>query len=304
MGKKVTTDLFIAHAKEVHGDKYDYSKTLYVSAKTKVIIICKVHGEFLQQPQNHLLGRGCELCSYTHRGLNHRTRELDFITKAYKIHNYKYTYNNVKYVKAQSHVSITCPTHGDFQQTPSNHLNGFGCSECGGCVKLSIDEFILRSNTIHNHKYSYTHAQYINADTKIHILCPTHGGFQQTPSKHLQGQGCPKCKSSKGELKILNFLEYMNIEYISEHKFHDCVSVKFKPLPFDFYLPLLNICIEYDGQQHYKSISYFGGECGLKSTQTRDNIKTKYCNDNFIKLIRIAYFEFDNIEEILKRELN
>lgn len=302
MGKKVTTDQFIAHAKEVHGDKYDYSKTLYVSAKTKAIIICNVHGEFLQQPQNHLLGRGCELCSYIHRGLNHRTIEIDFIAKACEIHDNKYTYNNVKYIKSQSHVSITCPTHGDFIQTPSNHLNGYGCPECGGSLKLSYDKFVTISNEIHNSKYSYIQSIYKNAQTKLIIICPTHGTFYQTPSKHLNGQGCPKCKSSKGEVAISNVLHTMNIYFETEYKFNDCVSNK--SLPFDFYIPKHNICIEYDGIQHFKPIEYFGGECGLKSTQTRDNIKTKYCKDNLIKLIRIAYFEFDNIEEILKRELN
>lgn len=109
------------------------------------------------------------------------------------------------------------------------------------------------------------------------------------------------CKSSKGELKILKFLKTHNIEYIAQKRFDDC---KFKqPLPFDFYLPDYNMCIEYDGELHFKEVDYFGGKEQLNLQQKHDNIKNKYCQENNIKLLRIPYWDFNDIDEILDKEI-
>ena len=108
--------------------------------------------------------------------------------------------------------------------------------------------------------------------------------------------------ASKGERKISEILDRMNIFYIPQHRFNEC---RYKnPLPFDFYLPQHNICIEYDGALHYESITHFGGDENLEYTQKRDKIKSEYCEKHKIKLIRIPYWEFDNIEYILKKKIN
>ena len=107
----------------------------------------------------------------------------------------------------------------------------------------------------------------------------------------------------KGEIKIINFLENNNIRYIIQHKFNDCIGLKRK-LPFDFYLLEQNICIEYDGGQHFEPVERYGGEEGFKKRQKLDQIKTDYCKNNNIKLIRIPYWDFKSIEQILKKELN
>lgn len=117
-----TTEQFIQEAKQTHGDKYDYSKVRYVNNITKVCIICPEHGEFLQIPYMHLRGNGCPKC-------NKKTTE-DFIQKAKKIHGDKYDYSKSMYVNCKTKICITCPIHGDFYQTPYNHLNGVGCIEC------------------------------------------------------------------------------------------------------------------------------------------------------------------------------
>ena len=113
------------------------------------------------------------------------------------------------------------------------------------------------------------------------------------------GNGCSECSSSKGEKRVAEFLDDKNIYYIIEHKFPNCKNIR--ELPFDFFLPNNNICIEYDGNIHYKD--KYNNPKEFKKVQKRDKIKTKYCKDNGIKLIRIPYWDYDNIEIILKKEL-
>lgn len=116
------------------------------------------------------------------------------------------------------------------------------------------------------------------------------------------GHGCPACSISKGEKVIRLYLENNNIEFIQEYRFDDCRYKK--PLPFDFYMPDYNLCIEFDGEQHYKAFDYFGGEKYFKLTQTRDKIKNKFCKDNNVNLLRIPYYEIDNVNRILDKEFD
>ena len=164
-------------------------------------------------------------------------------------------------------------------------------------ISCTIEEKLLKDFIkIHNNKYKYQKFLYKKNTDKIKIICPNHGEFEQTINSHYFGAGCPKCKNSKGELEIQKILQEKNINYIQQHKFDNC---KFKnKLIFDFYLPEYNICIEYDGEQHYKSVAFWGGDKKLKLTQERDKIKTEYCIDNNIQLIRIRYDE--NIKEKLQ----
>lgn len=143
--------------------------------------------------------------------------------------------------------------------------------------------------------------EYENNKTPLKILCKNGHIYNTNWNRYNEGKRCPRCyeetNQSKGVRKIENFLLLNNIEYIKEYRFDNC---KFKhTLPFDFYLPKYNICIEFDGNQHYEIIEYFGGFEGFVSTKIRDTIKNIYCQQNNIKLIRIPYWDFDNIEEIL-----
>lgn len=118
--------------------------------------------------------------------------------------------------------------------------------------------------------------------------------------------GCPACQSSKGERKIkdifLSIGMVQGIDFISQYKFNDCRNIH--PLPFDFYLPHHNLCIEYHGIQHYKPKSFFGGETYFKEQKTRDGIKEKYCRENLINFCVISYREYGKIEEILEQTLS
>lgn len=130
--------------------------------------------------------------------------------------------------------------------------------------------------------------QYINVVTPIVHKCKICGNeWPLKPNHALQGHGCPECAKSHGEQKIKEWVQCHNIKYIPQYKFDNCRD-KY-PLPFDFYLPDYNSCIEFDGEQHFKPIDFFGGEEGFRVRQLHDQIKTDYCNANNIHLLRISY---------------
>jgi len=188
------TDIFIEKAKKIHGEIYDYSKVIYKKAILKVIIICKKHGEFEQQPSNHLSGYGCVKCGILTRNASSSYTTNDFIKKAQKIHGEIYDYSKVNYINSTTKVIITCKQHGEFEQTPGHHLQKQGCPECGGHVKLNTKEFIVKSTKIHGETYDYSKVNYINNSTKVIITCKQHGEFKLVPSSHYNnGQGCPTC---------------------------------------------------------------------------------------------------------------
>lgn len=186
---KYDTTTFIEKAKEIHGNKYDYSLVEYIKSNIKIKINCPIHGVFEQTPVSHIRNnkpRGCPSCS----GKNKTTKQ--FITEANKTHN-KYDYSKVKYINATTLITITCPIHGDFKQKPSSHLSGWGCKICGGNNKSTTEEFIKKANIIHDNRYDYSKVNYIDSHTKIVITCPIHGDFEQKPNNHLNGANCFKC---------------------------------------------------------------------------------------------------------------
>ena len=193
-------EFFIKRSKQIHGDKYDYSKVEYVNTDSKVRIICPEHGEFWQTPHNHLNGQGCKKCAIISVHLKQKTLVDDFIDKACKIHGNKYDYSKVEYINNKTKVCIICPEHGEFWQRPDCHLHGQGCNKCaneknGKKCSLTLEQFIKRAKQIHEDKYDYSKVDYKNIDTKVCIICSEHGKFWQTPYAHLSGQGCPICGS-------------------------------------------------------------------------------------------------------------
>jgi len=288
--KKLTIEEFIIKASETHNNKYDYSLVDYINSSKKIKIICSIHGLFEQTPNQHICGKqGCPKCAGKGKNIE------EIINDFHKIHNYKYNYSLIEYKNKRSNLKIICPMHGKFEQVAYSHLSGIGCPYCAGCKKKTTEEFIKESNKIHNYKYDYKLTIYKSAHKKIKIICPEHELFEQTPNGHIRGRGCPNCKYniSKGEIIITEYLKENNINFIPQYKFKDC-KLK-RPLLFDFYLTELNICIEYDGSQHFK-IGWNNIE-KFKLIQKRDEIKNNFCKNNNIYLIRISYKE--NILNIL-----
>lgn len=292
---KLSNEEFIKRAEKIHGDKYDYSKIEYKNKNTPVKIICKIHGSFSQLPSVHLRGAGCPKCAK-----NKRTLE-DFIHDSKSIHNNKYDYSSVNYKNLKVPVDIICPIHGIFRQKPREHLQGNGCPECGGTRKSNTEEFIEKAKKIFP-EYDYSKAFYKNNRTKIEVICKKHGSFFIKPNDLLNNHGCPVCNESKGERLIRKYLEENNVEFVTQKPFHNLFyKDSLHPLKFDFYLPYYNLCIEYQGEQHYRPIETFGGFEAFIKGQERDNMKREFCKSNNINLLEIKYNQ--NIKEELRKKI-
>ena len=290
MSKKKSVSDFIMEANAVHNCKYDYSKVEYVNNKTKVCIVCQQHGDFWQMPTDHLNGKGCPQCAG-----NIKFDKNKFIDKANKIHNFKYDYSKVEYVNAHTKVCIICPEHGEFWQTPNNHLNGNGCPQCknrkiSDSLRNTKDEFISKSNTLHNYKYDYSNVNYVNAHTKVHIKCPKHGEFWQTPDTHLHCGGCPKCGNtySRPEEEIMIYLSKLSPQQHNREIMNDGKEI-------DIYIPSLRLGIEFNGL-------YWHSEALGKDKNYHLN-KLNKCNKQGIRLIQIFEDEWINHREICKSKL-
>lgn len=226
-----TIDQFVEKAKEIHGDKYDYDKVDYKNSTTKVIIGCKIHGNFEQRPTNHIKGEGCRKCGYKSNTIKLRKTHEEFLEQAKEIHGGKYSYEFSKYKTIKTKIEITCPKHGNFTQVSGNHLQGQGCPTCGLINKKvnrkNLKTFIEDSNKIHKNIYDYALTEYSNNKTKVKIVCLSHGVFEQTPNSHLSGNGCNRCGIEKTTLKAKflkeDFVEKANIVHGERYNYNNTV---------------------------------------------------------------------------------
>ena len=237
MSRRQTTAEFISKAKAIHGKKYNYSKVEYVNSKTKILITCSKHGDFLQSPDKHLMGNGCIRCGY--EKVWNKDDSESFINKAKKIHGDKFDYSRVNYVNSKTKVAIICLKHGEFSQEPSSHLMGAGCKKCATEItsnKLDTDKFINRSIKIFGNKFDYSKTNYKDIKSDITLICSEHGEFKTNAENHLISSysgGCKKCRYEKVSkslrLDIEEFLtkayevwgdeyDYSEVEYINAHK--------------------------------------------------------------------------------------
>lgn len=310
LSSRLTTDEFVKRSQDLHGDLYDYSESVYEKGDLPIKIICKKHGPFFQLPYNHFGNKsGCPVCARDRIGQKQSKTTENFIEDALKVHGNTYDYSMVDYTNNKKPVIIICKNHGEFLQIPTSHLAGQGCPKCANNIRKTNDKFISNAKEIHGNKYDYSLVQYKNNKEPITVICPKHGDFETLPTNHIKGVGCPVCSESKGERLISLILERNNIQFDRQKKFTGCFRIgknnkRCYELPFDFYLPNYNTVIEYDGVQHFKPVSVFGGEKAFQQNQLRDKIKTTFCNNNKIKIIRIPYtLKTDKIEPYLMKEL-
>lgn len=295
---KYNTESFIQKAKEIHGNKYDYSKVEYVNSETKVCVICPIHGEFWIRPSHHINKgrnqRGCPKCGDAERRKNTRKNTDWFVQKAKEIYGDKYDYSKTEYTYTDEKLCIVCPIHGEFWQTPHIHLQGHGCPKCGGKEKLSTNDFIEKSREIHGNRYDYSKAEYNGNFNKVCIICPKHGEFWQYANQHMQGRGCPHCKQSSLEKEIREFLDKEDIEYVAQKR-----SKWLGRQSLDFYLPKYKLAIECQGLQHFKPSVYFGGEERYKKTIELDKNKKKICEEKGIKILYYSHYDYKYEFEII-----
>lgn len=291
----------IKRANEIHNNTYDYSLIKkYNGVMKKEPIKCHVHGVWEVSLDNHINKKSkCPKCRG--RDLNKEER----IKLVNEVHNNKYDYSLLPLnIKNKRKYEIICPHHGIFSQTWTNHFNmKQGCPECNPCgrKKRTIED--LKEQTILlNTGYEYRWESFVGYFDPLEIKCDKHGWFKQSIANHLFGQRCPNCVKSFGEEKINSFFISNNIKFERQKRFDDCINpLTNRKLKFDFYIPFLNACIEYDGELHFKAVEHFGGEKSLNNTIYLDSLKNKYCFEKNIKLLRISYLDFKNIESILKK---
>ena len=228
--------MFVERSLSKHGNKYDYSKVDYVSAKIKVCIVCPIHGEFWQTPVHHMSGQGCPKCSAFKRNEARQITTEEFIKRSKEKYGDRFLYDKCNVITMQDKVVLTCKIHGDFEITPASHLRADG--GCKKCLKIknhnkyskSTLDFISEAKRIHGDKYDYSKVEYINNKTKVCIICPIHGEFWQTPSTHItRGDGCRKCgyeqSAEKNKLTTTEFIakakqihgdkyDYSKVEYV------------------------------------------------------------------------------------------
>ena len=202
----IVKDDFIKMSNEIYGaDKFDFSLIPETFKKTdRLQIICLKHGQFQTSYYMFIDKKsGCKECI---KEENKEQRRLyyqqKFIEESTKVHNGFYNYDKVNYQGKDVKVIITCPIHGDFEQTPHEHKAGSGCKECAHQRLIEINHkstewFVERANKVHNGFYNYDKTDYKTSNEKVIITCPIHGDFEILPSSHLSGHGCPKCANSR-----------------------------------------------------------------------------------------------------------
>lgn len=240
-------DEFIEKARKKHGDKYDYSKIETINDNDHVCIICPEHGEFWQRPKNHLNGYGCTKCGRNTVSEKLSLNTNSFIEKARKIHGDKYDYSKVNYINNHTKVCIICPEHGEFWQTPNDHLDNHGCIKCrdvniSRTLSDTTNIFIEKARRTHGDKYDYSKVEYKGGDIKVCIICPEHGEFWQTPHAHLRSGGCRKCgiekRTKERSLTTEGFIKRATIKHNSKYDYSKVEYV-------NWFTPVCIICPEH-----------------------------------------------------------
>lgn len=295
---KKDTEQFKKEVFEKWGNEYKILGK-YKNNDSKILIEhTKCGFKWFTTPINLLEGHGCPKCS------NNIKKDTEMFKKELN----KINTNIIvlgEYENANTPIKVKCLLDGyEWYPTPSNLLKNNKCPRCSNRERYTTKTYKDKIFELYKNKYTVL-SEYINSKTKITVKHNKCGHtWKVVPSSLIYGYGCPKCNESHGEKKICSYLDENKITYISQYKFQNCKSKR--ELPFDFYLPKHNVCIEYDGEQHFKPFRFANREKAFKKlrmTKIRDQIKNQYCKENGINLIRIPYTEFNNIETILKSVL-
>lgn len=272
----------------------------YIDANTPILHHCLIHNVTWETTPNRVLhGSGCKECGKDKyrkirvKAHNTYVDEVSVVNPDIEVVD--------NYIDARTPINHRCKIHNIlWPASPCNILRGYGCPKCAGNIKKTHEEYVKELHKC-NPDIDVV-GEYINAKTKILHRCKIdkHEWFI-APTNILLGQGCPQCQESKGERQIRQWLEEHDITYSYQKTFTDCKD-KYV-LPFDFFIAEYNLCIEFDGKQHFEPVDFSGDGKDLaiekfSIVQKHDNIKNQYCKDNNIHLLRIPYYK--NIESELE----
>lgn len=300
--KSKYADLFY---REVFNDGYEVIEGKYNGVRSFVKVKCPEGHVYDIKVYNFMRGGRCSECYYKSIRDEHFNKFRDLI----KEESYCIKENEV-YRGANEHIKIICPNGHEYNSTPHGFMCGNRCKVCDGSSKLTTNELKIRVKNEVGNEYKVMD-EYKGAHTNIlfkhnNESCKHHEWYVK-PNDFMQGTRCPKCNSSKGEKLVSTYLNENNINYESEKTFRG-LELKGK-LRYDFFIPEINILIEYDGKQHFEPVDFTSkgkewAEYQFVETKKRDKIKTDYAKQIGLKLVRIPYWEKENIHKILDEEFS
>lgn len=312
MGRKKTIDEFKKEVNILTGDEYEICGE-YINTETKIKMRHTICGnEFEMAPHNFLNKHRCPICSHWKKTTKSFKKEVfNLVGSEYQLIS--------EYINSDTRVEFLHTVCGNnFEIFPNNFLKGYRCPLCtpknytnrsnhskhpNYSNKKTTEKFKQEVYDLVQNQYEVV-GEYIGSNDKIKMKHNKCGRlFEMEPNNFLHGHRCPRCKYSKGEEYITKFLDKHSIHYIPQKKFKGLLGTKNGSLSYDFYLPNHNLLIEYQGQQHDNPIALWGGEKQYKNQKENDNRKRKFAYENNIKLLEIWYYDFENIETILQREL-
>ena len=285
-----TNEEFVKEVYELFGDEYTFLEE-YKGATKPIKYRHNICGMVYKRSPNHFLSHK-GICPECHGGSGRHITTSTFRERLRKARGDEYILLG-RYVKAQEKTLFKHVVCGkEFKMAPSHIINGTGCPHCFGKFKKTTKQYKDEVATLHGDEYTVL-GEYVNSSTSILMKHNTCGyEWKTSPSNFVNnGTECPRCVRkgrSRGEALIEDYLIEHNIDYEPQKTFDDCVG-NAQPLPFDFYIPSANMAIEYDGEQHFKSVEYWGGDKEFTKRINYDKIKNQYCDDNDIFLVRIPY---------------
>jgi predicted GIY-YIG superfamily endonuclease len=201
MGRKLITSEFVEKAVEVHGKQYDYSLVKYINNRINVVLICKLHGQFEQNPSSHLQGSGCKTCAYDKIKKDNWIDKKEFEKRCYEKFKDRYSYDISGYEGLHSNITVNCQLHGEISINAKSHLQSTGCRKCTNELKSrnnhnkkSTEDFLDKIKEVHEDKYDYSLITIIHSSfSEIDIICKSHGKFKQRYNSHRAGYGCSTC---------------------------------------------------------------------------------------------------------------
>lgn len=262
---------FIKKSRAKHGNKYNYDKVQFETSKDYVIIICPTHGEFEQNVNTHMQGKGCQKCAKDRI----KTSLGAFIKRSKSKHGDKYNYDKVQFNILTDKVIIICPDHGEFEQVAAYHISGHGCKKCATAIlikqnTMTTDEFICNAILSHGTRYNYEKVKYINSYTNVTIICYTHGEFEQVAGNHLNGAGCTQCCYDDKRLTLEEFICRAVLKHGDKYKYDKVIYKSYNS-------KILIGCPHhgYFKQTPGKHLQYGCAKCG------RNNISEELCRTYF-----------------------
>lgn len=306
MPRKKTHAEFVAEARAIHGEKFDYSQVQYVSSKAHIRVGCPTHGYISVTPDKHLRSTtGCPECGVAARADSRRSDLSVVIAEFEAVHGTRYDYTRVEYVSVDTPVNIVCPEHGVFTQTPWVHKNGHGCPKCAHKLNglrraYDLRTFTLQAQRVHGDRYQYH--EYTGSATPVRITCPTHGEFYQSPSNHLQGAGCPRCarQVSQAEVDIMELARAQGVNPVGRYRPAWMLGKE-----LDIFIESHKLAIEYCGHHVHNSTRHAYNHEPKPKNYHYD--KWRLCRDNGVTLLTIYDFEWltnrEKWEAVIKHKL-